>query len=472
MSDVQVFDVILLSNMQIGKTRLHTTGTRSRKSVKSATSASAPSRRSTRSNTEQEILRQVQSSTLHKYCTLCKSLNVDPLTPYTLVLVVMLMSRHPQRIDIARKFLASKAYDDTTIVWKTAEDIDFLQQKFSSSSDWGMLLSYLEFDLDDAARAVLAAHPVLNTLQKSLLAVGIITMQTPIDFVMHCLLYMTPAGTPSPKMLERYLGTQNIECRDVEVKCLRAVTSFTDQINNESQLAGYFLDMCLHMRCAATLHQEIEEVLRARLSNTNEPDNAARRIRLRDIVESVHQANALSYELTFDSWCCQKQFASTTGLNVQRLLYFINAQTCGVDFSRFPDYFTPAMTSYLALKELSTIDIAPINAVIGSLRLYTNNIKHLIDFRVLCLEGLNVKARQSLSQAQILQLYICCYQHASIRDRCWRAVLPVLNHSIQRACVLFRDKYAFEIEAVVRSVIFCHVNNAQGGVPGLPAAAS
>jgi len=191
----------------------------------------------------------------------------------------------------------------------------------------------LEFNLDDAARTLLVAHPVLCTLQKSLMTVGIITLQTPLEFVMHCLLFMTPAGTPLPKMLERYLGTKNVECSDVEVKCLRAVTSSTDQINNEGHLASCFLDMCLHLRCAATLHCNIEDVLSARLSNTNEPDSAVRRIRLRDIVESVHQVNALSYELTFDSWCCQKQFATTTGLNVQRLLYFINAQTCEVDFS-------------------------------------------------------------------------------------------------------------------------------------------
>jgi len=472
MSDVQVFDVSLLANMQIGKTRCKTTGTRSQKSVKAVGASAAPSRRSTRSNTEQDILRHVQSSSLQKYCTLCESLNVDPLAPYTLVLVLMLLSRHPQRTEIARKFLATKAYDASTLVWETAEDLEFLQQKLSSSSDWAMILAYLEFNLDDATRATLAAHPVLCTLQASLLTVGIITHQTPLEFVMHCLLFMTPAGTPSPKMLERYLIIQKVECRDVEVKCLRAVTSFTDQINNEGQLASCFLEMCLHLRCADTLKHDIEDVLSKQLSNTREPDSAVRRIRLRDIVESVHQANALSYELTFDSWCCQKQFASTTGLNVQRLLYFINAQTCEVDFSRFPDYFTPAMTSYLALQELSTIDIAPINAVIGSLRLYTNNIKHLIDFRVQCLEGLNVKARQSLTPAQILQLYICCYQHVSIRDRCWRAVLPVLNHSIQRACVLFRAKFPFEIEAVVRSVIFCHVNNAQGSAPGLQEAAS
>jgi len=179
-----------------------------------------------------------------------------------------------------------------------------------------------------------------------------------------------------------------------------------------------------------------------------------------------------AYELTFDSWCSQKKFATTTGLNVQRLLYFINAQTIPVDFGLFPDYFTPAMTSHLALQELTTIDIAPINAVIASLRLYTNNIKHLIDFRAHCLDGLNIKARQELSQAQILQLYICCFQHESIRDRCWRAVLPVLNHTIQRACVVFREKYPYEVEAVLRSVIFCHVNQAPPAEPAPSAPAS
>ena len=473
MSDVQVFDVGLMQNLQIGKLRCKTTGTRSHKTVKSVAPQSvAPSRRSTRSNAEQDILRHVQSSALQKYCTLCESLNIDPLAPYTLVLIVILLSRHPQRSDIARKFLSALSCDASTLMWDTAADLEFLQQKLSSSSDWALLLAYLEFDLSDTTRATLSVHPVLCTLQASLLTVGIVSHQTPIEFVMLCLLFMSPAGTPSPKMLERFLNTKQIECRDVEVKCLRAVTCFTDQINNEGQLASCFLEMCLHLRCSPLLHNDVEDVLNAQQANTREPDSAVRRIRLRDIVERVHQANALSYELTFDSWCCQKQFASTTGLNVQRLLYFINAQTCEVDFGCFPDYFTPAMTSYLAMQELSTIDIAHINAVIASLRLYTNNIKHLIDFRAQCLEGLNVKARQSLSQAQILQLYICCYQHASIRDRCWRAVLPVLNHSIQRACVLFRAKFPFEIEAVLRSVIFCHVNNAQGSAPALQEAAS
>jgi len=218
---------------------------------------------------------------------------------------------------------------------------------------------------------------------------------------------------------------------------------------------------------------DVQDVLAAQLSDTAKPAlHGVRRVRLRDIVEHVHQASALSYELSFDSWCSQKKFATTTGLNVPRLLYFINAQTTPVDFGLFPDYFTPAMTSHLALQELTTIDIAPILAVITSLCMYTNNIKHLIDFRAQCLDGLNIKARQELSQAQILQLYVCCFQHESIRDRCWRAVLQVLNHTIQRACVLFREKFSYEVEAVLRAVIYCHVNHAPSAPAAPPAAAS
>jgi len=139
MSDVQVFDVSLMQNLQIGKMRRKTAGTRSQKTARSAVTPSvAPSRRSTRSNTEQHILRHVQSSALQKYCALCESLNIDPLAPYTLVLIVILLSRHPQRSDIARKFLSALSCDASTLMWDTAADLEFLQQKLSSSSDAGV----------------------------------------------------------------------------------------------------------------------------------------------------------------------------------------------------------------------------------------------------------------------------------------------------------------------------------------------
>ena len=79
------FDVALLQNLQISKTRRKTAGTRSaRPAGKSAAVLPHANRRSARSQTEQDILRHVQGSVLQKYCALCGCLNVDPLKPQTL----------------------------------------------------------------------------------------------------------------------------------------------------------------------------------------------------------------------------------------------------------------------------------------------------------------------------------------------------------------------------------------------------
>jgi len=79
------FDVALLQNLQISKTRRKTTGTQSAKQAgKSAAGLPHSNLRSARSQTEQDILRHVQGSVLQKYCSLCGCLNVDPLKPQTL----------------------------------------------------------------------------------------------------------------------------------------------------------------------------------------------------------------------------------------------------------------------------------------------------------------------------------------------------------------------------------------------------
>jgi len=109
-------------------------------------------RRSTRNQTEQDILRHVQNSVLQKYCSLCGCLNVDPMHPKTLGLVMILLSRHAQRVEIARNFMVLERCDASLVAWTTAEDLEFLQQKMSSSLDWSVLLGYVTFELTDAAR--------------------------------------------------------------------------------------------------------------------------------------------------------------------------------------------------------------------------------------------------------------------------------------------------------------------------------
>ena len=93
--------------------------------------------------------------------------------------------------------------------------------------------------------------------------------------------------------------------------------------------------------------------------------------------------------------------------------------------------------------------------VIDSLRLYTSNIKHLIDFRSRCLQGLNARARQELHLTKVLQLYIACFQHESVWEQCWKYILPNMNHTISCACRDFRAQYPYEVTQVVENLVRC-----------------
>ena len=62
------------------------------------------------------------------------------------------------------------------------------------------------------------------------------------------------------------------------------------------------------------------------------------------------------------------------------------------------------MCDKAAANTFDSIDPLAIIMVFDSLRLYQNNIKHLIDFSSKCLQGINQKTRQALPVAKVLQL--------------------------------------------------------------------
>ena len=418
-------------------------------------------RRRNQLNDKSEIIHHLQINTLHKFCTVCGCLNLDPLSPHSLVLIAVLLSRHRDRIRIAQAFVESLPDTFEILVdWEAAEDLSFLQDKFSTVSDWSMLLSYTDIIIGDEDREKVCADPYISRFCDSLQSAGLgETHPTSTEFAMRCIMHMAPANTPSSKMLERFL-TSIAECRDIEMRCLRAVTSYTDQSNDDDRSAATFLCVLQHVVTTDSFVDDVKYVLTSQKEIKCQEDSEnthVRRPRLRDIVQAIHNDTTLEYQQTFESWCAHKKFSSTTGLNVQRLLYFINAQTITVDLSVYNEYFTQALTSRVSLQHISTIDVDVIIHTILSLRVYQKNIEHLIDFRTRCLEGLSVGTRKALSLAQVLQLYVCCFQHESIRDRCWKAVLPVLNHSIQVACAKFRETFRYEVHAIIRSIMTCHV---------------
>lgn len=102
---------------------------------------------------------------------------------------------------------------------------------------------------------------------------------------------------------------------------------------------------------------------------------------------------------------------------------------------------------------VDSIDQYAVSKLIRSVRIYKHSINNLIDFRVQCLAGLSATTRLNLSLADVVQLYICCFQHRSIFEYCWKQVVPVMNHTIQHSCERFRSAHAFDIDAVVRTLV-------------------
>ena len=102
---------------------------------------------------------------------------------------------------------------------------------------------------------------------------------------------------------------------------------------------------------------------------------------------------------------------------------------------------------------VDSIDQYAVSKLIRSVRIYKHSIHNLIDFRVQCLAGLSATTRLNLSLADVVQLYICCFQHRSIFEYCWKQVVPVMNHSIIHSCERFRSAHAFDIDAVVRTLV-------------------
>ena len=85
-------------------------------------------------------------------------------------------------------------------------------------------------------------------------------------------------------------------------------------------------------------------------------------------------------------------------------------------------------------------------------RCYSHNITALIDFRTTVLRGFSQSVRQKLNMAQVVQLYISCYQHVSIREECFRSFTNSFNYSIKANCEAFREKHPFDIDAVLKTL--------------------
>ena len=422
-------------------------------------------------HTNNDLIVTRNESTLQKFCDLCKRINLDPLHPHSLPIAIIFMSKSKHGKAIVHTYAKCVGCEDVISLLDTdGEDaqrqLSLCEGVFNSMSDWLHLLPYLEIQTTTSSAVLYAEHnPIVQRMTEALCEANLrphtskkLSMS---QLSLLALLYTSPRCTPAGKMLEKLHADISEQGPDGELKCLRAMSKFKDSVDDEEAYAGMLVVL---MRCFDIkdgFKRSVEMILRQRKiaqEQAQERKTALRSNRplLRVYAEkAVQQKQHVLSQRSWHEWRTAIQFPVTASSHLQRLLYFICTQTEKADVQSYAHWYDPMLLARSKEVQVDTIDVEAILAVINSLRLYTSNIKHLIDFRAKCLHGLNAKARHELHLCQVLQLYIACFQHESVWEQCWKHILPIMNHTISSACKEFRQKYPYEVTEVVHNLGRC-----------------
>lgn len=410
-------------------------------------------------NTQRDLQVYMEQKTLLGYVKLCRVFNFDPLNCVTLHLILILMSKNPDRPAVLHSFLqvlpeeqrAALHFDEDAWAQFDSSESDHL----TSISDWVTLFKYIRLiKMTREDSEALMKDPRVQVFLNSMVLAN--TAQDPLnlEYVVKSMLSVTLMNIPAAKMFERFVMT-TASARDVELRSLRTVNDFTDNCSHMPHDAQQttFIALLQHICVTADFVQDVAAIIDtcAREHEVMRPA-VSRKFSMREHVAKKVDVD-VQYVHTFGNWCSQQKFSITTSINLQRMLYFMKAQVVRVPEEVFLKYFDPSFVTKFSAGTIHQIDEAAIIFVIKSLRVYHYNIKSLLDFRTRCMLGLKTTVRAGLTLPVVLQLYVSVWQHDSIRERCWRAVIGVYNHTIASSCETFRQQHQYEYEAVLESMV-------------------
>lgn len=411
--------------------------------------------------TKTDLLQCVRKNTLIAFVQQCRMHNIDALHACSLQLTILLMSKCTDRKQLCANFLSFVAdiHERVDIDEAAATAIDSTESHaLQSTSDWVSLFEYIEVaHLSERLRKALHENPRVDVFVKA--TRHIFGPNAEIEVFVRPMLCTMLMYIPAANMLERVLLAQGPQHRDIEVMCLRGVNTYVDQcqhMSNETTVEAISLLMQA-IRVHPSFHADIACVVDASTDEkVSRCDSVKKQFSLRRCVQETHGAAVLHRAMLFDDWKHEMKFSVNISLNTQRLLYFMCAQVTPLDRSALTAFFDQQMLAKTLAVNLERIDADAVCAVIRTLRVYQYNIKDLKEFRVQCLIGFNAATRAKLTLPVVLQLYVACWQHKSIREQCWRSIIPVYNFAITSRCDEFRSKYQYEQLSVFQTLIHCH----------------
>lgn len=414
--------------------------------------------------TKTNLIQSVRRNTLISFAQLCRTYNIDALHPVSLQLVLLLMSKCTDRKQLCTNFLSFVADTNTGIEIDdgAATMIDRTESHaLQSTSDWVTLFSYVEVaHLSESERTALRENKrVVSFMQATR---PIFTDNAEIESFIVPMLCTMLMYIPAASMLERVLLAQGPQHRDIEVMCLRAVNSYVDQcqhLSNDSTIQAIsLLVRAIHIK--PEFQQDVSAVIDVSTQASGEiTETAKKKFSLRRHIKDTHGGSVEHRAMLFEQWQHEMKFSVNISLATQRLLYFIRAQVFQVDMSALGAMLDPQILAKTFAVNLERIDADVVCAVIKTLRVYQGNVQSLLEFRTQCLVAFNAAVRAKLTASVVLQLYVACWQHPSIREHCWRSIINVSNFSITTNCEEFRRKYNYEQLSVIKTLLYCHTEN-------------
>lgn len=412
---------------------------------------------------------------VNKFCEIAQLLNVDPMHKWALHIVIILMCKNINAIEVARKFGNDvRCPQCVQSIEEKIEMYNMCSVLCSTMSDWITLFQFLELNLgkraaggsqsaldpSEHAEHTKILHEIeknvcLNRMKQALTTAQVVgESMTSMETALHAFLYISPRTTPAGHMLERLYCGINTDARDTELRCLRVLSIFNDTTDIEK---GFSDTMSLVMRCFKVkdnFTRLVENVLRQQKEVVPIETTATIRPLLRSLaVKAVHNRILQVSMDNWSNWRNTVNFPITTSMYVQKLLYFICVQPVAPALAEYRHLFHGDILHRTTKMKVDVIDVGCILDVLRNLRKYGGEISVLIDFRHKCLFGVNEKTRQEISLTQVMQLYISIYQHQSVVEHLWRQIVPIFNHTIRNNIEEFKKHNTYQASNVVRNLV-------------------
>ena len=414
---------------------------------------------------QRDLEQYVEQKSLVSFVKLCRIFNLDPLSRFSLHIIIILMSKHPSRVEVIERFLNglhSEHREKILLDLDAVATFDYSNTEntfLTSTGDWIALFQYIRlYALSEAERLELESDVRLQLFIESMRQAQVLPESMDLEYIVRAFLSIYLINIPAAKILERVILQHDGNMRDIELRSLRTVTHFTDNSMHmpiETQQET-FLRILKNIGTTPEFYKAIAEIIDVcAKDHVGKQTTHSKKFSLRRHMLQKGCSTQVQYVHTFANWSSQQKFSVTTSINMQRLFYWANAQTVVIPVDVYLKFFDASIVEKLVDGALHQIDVEAVLLVIKSLRVYHNNIKSLLDFRTQCTGGLNATTREKLTRAVVLQLYVATWQHESIREQCWQSIVGAYNYTIASSCELFRKKNAYEHEAVLHSLVRC-----------------